>query len=198
MNTELAYEQRASMTSKDAGAAGTGILPSGGKAPYRIGQLDWELAEDDDTFIYRHEVDRALVALHPDWGEVIMGRQAIGLGRGVLFGAVDVFSPFSPAEVDREWRRGVDAARVEYRISDTSSAEVLAAFGENWDDSALLGRFRGYIGNIDGELEMPRCMWNLPFLTRRRRILTAACSGTTVSSGRRWQEHHTHLMWETA
>ena len=152
MNNELAYEQRASITSEDAGAAAIGILPSGGEAPYRIGQLDWELAEDDDTFIYRHEVDRALVALHPDWGEVTIGRQAIGLGRGVLFGAVDVFSPFSPAEVDREWRRGVDAARVEYRVSDTSSAEVLAAFGETWDDSALLGRLRGYIGNIDGEL----------------------------------------------
>lgn len=152
MNTELAYEQRARITSEDAGAAGGGILPSGGEAPYRIGQLDWELAEDDDTFIHRHEVDRALVALHPGWGEVIIGRQAIGLGRGVLFGAVDVFSPFSPAEVDREWRRGVDAARVEYRISDTTSAEALAAFGEHWDDSALLGRLRGYIGNIDGEL----------------------------------------------
>jgi len=152
MNTELAYEQRARLTSEDTGAAGAGILPSGGEAPYRIGQLDWELARDDDTFMYRHEIDRALIALHPDWGEFTIGRQAIGLGRGVLFGAVDVFSPFSPAEVDREWRRGVDAARIEYRISDTTSAEVLAAFGENWDDSALLGRLRGYIGNIDGEL----------------------------------------------
>lgn len=153
INSEIAYEHRARIVSEDAGiSAGGGILPSEAEAPYRISQLDWQLAEHDSTFSYRHELDRAFVALHPDWGEITIGRQAIGLGRGVLFGAVDIFAPFSPLKVDREWRRGVDAARVEYRVSDTSSAELLAAFGESWDESALLGRVRGYIGNVDGEL----------------------------------------------
>ncbi|MBI4831747.1 MAG: hypothetical protein HY801_09385 [Candidatus Lindowbacteria bacterium] len=152
MNTELAYEQRArASTEAAATTVGAGILPSVAEAPFRITQLDWQLAEADN-FSYRHEFDRALVALHPGCGEVTVGRQAIGLGRGVLFGAVDIFSPFSPIEVDREWRRGVDAARVEYRVSDTSSVEAVAAFGESWEESALLGRLRGYVGEVDGEL----------------------------------------------
>lgn len=153
INSELAYEHRARLTTEDVGMAGsTGILPSEAVAPYRLSQLDWQLAESDETFTYRHEVDRAFVGLHPRWGEIILGRQAIGLGRGVLFGAVDIFSPFSPLEVDREWRRGVDAARIEYRVTATSSVEVLAAFGESWEDSALIGHARGYLGNLDGEL----------------------------------------------
>jgi len=77
---------------------------------------------------------------------------AIGLGLGVLFSAVDIFSPFSPVEIDREWRRGVDAVRMEYELSDTSSAEVLGVFGQTWEQSALLTRIRGYVGNMDGEI----------------------------------------------
>ena len=54
--------------------------------------------------------------------------------------------------MDREWRRAVDAFRAEYRLSATSSAECVAAFGETWEQSALLGRLRGYLGDVDGSL----------------------------------------------
>jgi len=152
MDSELAYEQRARWFSGSTGlGAGGSFLPSEAQAPFRLTQLDWEIAADD-SFSYRHEIDRGLVALHPEWGDVTIGRQAIGLGRGVLFGAVDVFNPFSPLEVDREWRRGVDAFRAEYRLSTTSSTECIAAFGETWEQSALLGRVRGYLGDVDGSL----------------------------------------------
>ncbi|MFC1735496.1 hypothetical protein ACFL1X_05225, partial [Candidatus Hydrogenedentota bacterium] len=112
INAEIAYEHRGRYTSNAFGSAG-GILPSFADAPWRIRQLDWEIIDNGDRFAHRHEIDRALVAFHPEWGEVTIGRQAIGLGRGVIFSAVDIFSPFSPVEVDREWRRGVDAFRVE-------------------------------------------------------------------------------------
>ncbi|MFC1636153.1 hypothetical protein ACFL5Z_15080 [Planctomycetota bacterium] len=152
MDSELAYEQRARWLSGSTGmGAGGSFLPSEARAPFRLAQLDWEIAADDNAS-YRHEIDRALTALHFAWGDVTLGRQAIGLGRGVLFGAVDVFSPFSPLEVDREWRRGVDAVRAEYRLSTTSSAECIAAFGETWEQSAVLGRVRGYLGDVDGLL----------------------------------------------
>jgi len=152
MDSQFAYEQRARWTSAGAGFGAVGsVLPSEARAPFRIVQFDWEI-DADDRFAYRHEIDRAAVALHPEWGDVTIGRQAIGLGRGVLFGAVDVFNPFSPLEVDREWRRGVDALRAEVRLSTTASAEAIAVFGESWEQSALLGRVRGYLGDIDGAL----------------------------------------------
>lgn len=153
INGTLAYEQRAWWISDDsASGAGSGFLPSQVKAPYRIRQLDWEISENPDIFFYRHEIDRAMVAMHPDWGQVIIGRQGIGLGRGTIFSAVDIFSPFSTLEVDREWRRGVDAVRIERNISNTSSVELIGAFEETWEQSAVLARARGYIGDIDGEV----------------------------------------------
>jgi hypothetical protein len=153
-NVMLAYEQRLRVASRYAvTGTGGGVLPAEAKVPFRIEQLDWRIdARDDGTYVHRHEIDRAFLALHPSWGEVSIGRQAIGLGRGVLFSAVDVFSPFSPLEVDREWRRGVDAARLEWRASDAASAEIIGAFGEHRDESALLGRVRGMFGSVDGEL----------------------------------------------
>lgn len=153
MDSELAYEQRARSFSGGGGLANGGALPAEAEAPFRIAPLDWQITADDRSS-YRHEIDRGLLALHPKWGDVTIGRQAIGLGRGTLFSAVDVFCPFSPLEVDREWRRGVDAFRAEYRLSTTSSAECMAVVGESWDESALLGRMRGYLGDIDGSLIM--------------------------------------------
>jgi hypothetical protein len=151
LESELAWENRVRATAESTGLS-SGVLPSFTGAPWRVEQLDWRLLHHEDTFAWRHEIDRALAAWHPDWGQVVAGRQAIGLGRGVLFSAVDVFAPFTPAEVDREWRRGVDAVRAEYFLSATSSMEFIGVFGESMDDSAFLGRIRGYMGNTDGEL----------------------------------------------
>ena len=152
-NAQIAYEHQVKAVSHGATLGlGGGGLPSFSDPAYRITPLADEIVDETRTFTWRHELDRALVALHPDWGEVTLGRQAIGLGRGVIFGSVDIFAPFSPLEVDREWRQGVDAARFEYRLSPTSSVELLGAFGESWDDSALLARCRGYVGRFDGEI----------------------------------------------
>jgi hypothetical protein len=151
LDADFAYEHRVRAQTHDAGAIGGSILPDRGEAFFRLTQLDWQISRRDDTFLWEHEIDRAQISLHPRWGEIIMGRQAVGLGRGRLFSAVEMFAPFSPSEVDREWRRGVDAARIEYRLSSTVSVEGIGAFGESWDESALLGRARGYFGPVDGE-----------------------------------------------
>lgn len=152
LQTELAYEHRMQWASAASGTGAAGqILPSFLEAPYRLSQLDWSVTSTS-KFTWRHEVDRALLDVRTNWGTITVGRQAIGMGRGTLFSAVDVFAPFSPTEVDREWRRGVDALRVEYRTTPTSSVELIAAGGRSWDDSALLFRARGYIGEVDGEV----------------------------------------------
>jgi hypothetical protein len=101
---------------------------------------------------WRQEIDRAYVALHLGGLELTAGRQAIGWGRSVLFGAVDLFSPFTPLEADREWRRGVDAVRADVMLTDRASLDLVAAFGSRLDDSTLAARLRGYAGKVDLEL----------------------------------------------
>ncbi|MFC1888246.1 hypothetical protein ACFL4G_00680 [Thermodesulfobacteriota bacterium] len=153
LNVEVSYEQRARNESENPGlGGGTGIFLQDMQAPFRISQVDEPLVEIGETFTYRHELDRASVALKMGRAEVIIGRQAVGWGRGVLFGAVDIFAPFTPLESDREWRRGIDAVRAGLPLTDHVSLDVVYAAGESWEASALVGRLHGYFGNVDGEI----------------------------------------------
>lgn len=148
----VAWEQRVRVSSQGAGIAPpVGILPAEAAAPWRIRQLDWPVA-DRPGLLWRQEIDRAFLALHPSGAELTLGRQAIGWGRGVLFGAVDLFSPFSPLEADREWRRGVDAVRADVRLSGRISLDAVGAFGESIDASCFAARLRGYAGDVDAEV----------------------------------------------
>jgi hypothetical protein len=108
--------------------------------------------EVGDTFSYRHELDRASVSAHASQVELTVGRQAVGWGRGVLFGAVDIFAPFNPLEVDREWRRGIDAVRGRIPMGGRFALDVVAALGESSDESAYVGRLHGFAGRLDGEI----------------------------------------------
>jgi hypothetical protein len=147
----FAYEHRFRAFSESAGLSGFGILPPDTPAPYRIRQLDWIISASSGSS-WHHEIDRAYLAVALPRVNLTLGRQAVGWGRGVLFGAVDIFSPFNPLEADRAWRRGVDAMRADFKLSERSSLDVVGAFGEAFDESALAARFRGYKGNLDLEV----------------------------------------------
>jgi hypothetical protein len=150
---DLAYEHRLRFTrgSDDAAGGGLGVLPAEARPPYRLRPLDWAIHEADDL-AWRHEIDRAVLHAQVSRLEVSAGRQAIGWGRGVLFGALDLFAPFTPFEADREWRRGADAVRVEGRLSSRTSADVVLAFDERAASSAYAGRLRGYSRMADIEV----------------------------------------------
>ena len=148
---ELGFEQRLRVFSSTSSLAGASVLPSSAAAPFRIRQLDWRLFSSSNSE-WRGEIDRAAVHVHLPVANLTLGRQAIGWGRGVLFGAVDIFSPFTPLEADREWRRGVDAVRVDVKLADRASLDVVAAFGDSVDHSAYAARLRGYAGKADIEI----------------------------------------------
>ncbi len=145
-----AYEHRIRNAAADS-AVGLAVLPAEAPAPYRLTQLDWEIASGT-AFAWHHEIDRLAVSGHFERLEVTAGRQAIGWGRGVLFSAVDLFAPFTVLEADREWRRGVDALRAEVSFTDKISADAVGAFGPSIDESVFAARARGYRGDVDLEL----------------------------------------------
>ena len=147
----LAYEQRLRVAPHMTGLSGAAILPLEAPAPYRLAQLNWAISTAPGYSWY-HEVDRLYVAVDADRIDLTLGRQAIGWGRGVLFGAVDILSPFSPLEADREWRRGVDAVRADVKLADRVSLDMVSAFGEAIDSSVFAGRLRGYAGRLDVEV----------------------------------------------
>ena len=148
----VAYEQRLRHASSVSGLTTVGLPSAQGQAPFRIRPLDWCLSESAGGASWRHEIDRANVRLGLGRAELTLGRQAVGWGRGVMFGAVDLFAPFSPLEADREWRRGVDALRADLKLTDRSSIDLVGAIGTTWDRSAVAARMRGYAGPVDLEV----------------------------------------------
>ena len=146
-----AYEHRLQVFSSVRGILGGGVVPPEVAAPYRVGQGDWTLAQEPG-FSWHHEIDRVFVAWPLHGATLTAGRQAVGWGRGVVFSAVDLFAPFSPLEADREWRRGVDAVRLEVPLSDHTSVDGVVALGPSLDESAEMGRWRGYAGDVDIEV----------------------------------------------
>lgn len=148
---EFAYEHRLRTATGGDAPAGLPLLPSEAPPPYRVTPLDWQVTAGTYA-AWHHEIDRAVLRTSVSDGRLSIGRQAIGWGRGVVFGAVDLFAPFSPFEVDREWRRGTDALRLDLPLSQLSSADLVAAFAERADRSAYAGRLRGYAGTVDVEV----------------------------------------------
>lgn len=148
----LAYEQRLYYASAPSLGIGViGILPSEPATPFRLEPLVWRVTESTRG-TWRHEIDRANVQVHLRRADLTLGRQAIGWGRGVMFTSIDLFAPFSPLEVDREWRSGVDAARADIKLTDRSSIDLVGAFGDTLDRSAFAARARGYAGTVDVEV----------------------------------------------
>lgn len=146
----VAWEQRL-----EAGlASGTLALPgapSGARPAYRLADFEPQIAAGAG-FRWSHELDRAYAAWHLGRFDLSAGRQALGWGRGALLSAVDLFAPFSPLEVDREFRPGVDALRAEVRVADQDSIEGVAALGRSFDASIFAARARGYRGQVDAEI----------------------------------------------
>jgi hypothetical protein len=147
-SVQTAFEQQLRVFSSPTQSFGSGVLPSLAAAPYRLRQLDWSFASSGHA-AWRGELDRAALHVRLPRANLTIGRQAIGWGRGVLFSAVDLFAPFTPLEADREWRRGVDAARADIKLGDRVSLDAVGAFGESIDQSAFAARVRGYAGRMD-------------------------------------------------
>jgi hypothetical protein len=183
LDAGFAYEHASRLSSGAAAlgfGGGAGILPSGAAVPWRIWDGDWTLAAAPPAFSHRHEIDRAYLVFRHPLGQITVGRQAIGWGRGLLFGAVDLFAPFSPLEVDREWRRGIDAIRSEVRLRDHLSLDMVVALGHalDTDASAFVARVRGFAGDVDGEAVFGRRGTDWVFgLTSSARVRDAALYG---------------------
>jgi hypothetical protein len=146
---DIAYENRLFyMTGNSLGISSA--LPSTAPVPYRIYQIGGYYFQGNLSGY--QQLDRAFVSYQTDSVSLTLGRQAVGWGRGTAFSAVDIFAPFTPLQIDQEWRSGVDAFRADIKLSHTTSLDVVSAWANSWDQSALGARLRGYFGNIDGEL----------------------------------------------
>jgi len=89
--------------------------------------------------------------------DVIVGRQAITFGKAYFWNPLDIYLPFDPAQVDRDYKAGVDALRVDIPMGLFSGMTLIYVLGReldlrgqyvdddgtwdaSWYGSSLLGR----------------------------------------------------------
>lgn len=123
----------------------------------RVMDLTWEI-EDGSRHRSLHRLDRlAMQYQQGDWS-VTLGRQAVSWGNGLVFQPLDLFSPFAPTTVDRDYKAGDDLLLVERLFADGSDVQLLVV-GRRDADEDLTGqagsaavKWHGFFG--EGELEL--------------------------------------------
>jgi len=97
--------------------------------------------------------------------------QFISWGNGMVFTPVDIFNPFDPAAVDKEYKTGDDMLYGQYLFSNGNDLQGVAVVrrdlrtgGVEGDQSSLAFKCHGFLGmNEYGGIEAP--MENLYFST---------------------------------
>ncbi len=123
---DIAYEH--ALTFRKPGTLGAQLLTaaagsaSGGDWLTLDGEID-----AGEGVLWRHRFDRLSVRfdLGPD-ADLVIGRQPISWATTLVLTPADPFSPFDPADPFREYRIGVDAARLRYYAGAFTQFEFVA------------------------------------------------------------------------
>lgn len=132
-STWLSWELHHSMTARfrPAGDEGFG-LSAGTQAtvPNEALPLSYE-AVDTPHFALAGRFDRLSVSFHAPGFDVTVGRQPVSFGTGLFFTPMDLLAPYTPQVVDREYKPGVDALRLDGYLGATGRITgVVGAVGD--------------------------------------------------------------------
>ena len=122
----------------------------------------WDLTYsfgDDDKTAFIHRLDRLSVAYTTDHTVWKFGRQAISWGNGMIFTPMDVFNPFDPAAVDKEYKTGDDMLYGQYLFNSGNDLQGVAVVRRNphtgdveSDQSSLAFKYHGFLGMNEFDL----------------------------------------------
>ena len=98
-----------------------GAVPGGGEWL----RLQWTIARREHV-VWQHRFDRLYVGWESERFEISVGRQSISWGTALFLTPSDPFTPFSPVDPFRQFRAGVDAARLRFFPSPLSEVDVVA------------------------------------------------------------------------
>lgn len=115
----------------------------------RLMDLTWTW-EPGEPLVVVNRFDRLSAAYRGRWGSVTVGRQAITWGNGMLFNPFDLFTPFAPTTLDREYKQGEDAVSLQLTPGDRygDGQFLLVPRREpvsrdlRWDQASLAGKYR--------------------------------------------------------
>jgi hypothetical protein len=121
---EVALEQTFTWQGSGAAAMAFGLLSSTRPGDDWLA-IDWTI-HDSQHVVWHQRLDRLNVAISQGAWSLRVGRQAISWATTLFLTPADPFVPLDPADPFREYRRGVDAARLQWYPGPLSVVEVVA------------------------------------------------------------------------
>jgi hypothetical protein len=102
----------------------------------RLMDLTDSIKETDDYILFQR-LDRLFLALLPQWGSIRIGRQAITWGNGLVFNPMDLFNPFAPTQIDRDYKVGDDMLATQFAVANLGDVQALYVPRRNPDDNDI-------------------------------------------------------------
>ena len=125
LRIEVAYEHTLQYT-QDASAVLGALAPGSEPSTINWLDLDWPVRVNlPSAYRWRHRLDRLNATLTAGGFALSVGRQTISWATTLFLTPADPFSPFDPSDPFREYRSGVDAARLQVFPSAFSAAEII-------------------------------------------------------------------------
>jgi hypothetical protein len=117
----------------------------------RFFNLTHPLVTEDDYIVY-HRLDRLNLTYTPSWGSLRIGRQALTWGNGMIFNPMDLFNPFAPTTVQRDYKAGDDMVLGQAYIG-RHEGQVLYAPRRDADSGELRDSQSSYAGKLHLSLD---------------------------------------------
>ncbi|WP_020587547.1 hypothetical protein [Desulfobacter curvatus] len=141
------------------------LFPNGLSGPirddHRFFDLTATLHQGQRSVIY-HRLDRAFFSFSPSWGEIRIGRQAVTWGHGFTFNPMDLFNPFAPTDLERDYKTGDDLILVHFPVKGVDVDMIYAAHRDpetdkaGMDQSSLGVKLHANLNRVDTDIMVAR------------------------------------------
>jgi hypothetical protein len=115
-------------------APGTTLDQTATNDDFRLVDLTWDI-EDGSDHSTVSRFDRLMVKFQSGTWAVSVGRQAVSWGSGIVFQPMDLFNPFAPTTIDRDYKTGDDLLLVDKLLGNGSDLQLIAVGRRNEEEN---------------------------------------------------------------
>lgn len=145
-------KNRALKASGDSPAANELIFPAFISDETSFFNLSGVIDEGENTIAY-HRLDRLVLAAQPAWGTAAIGRQALTWGNGLVFNPMDLFNPFRPTDMERDYKIGADMALLQVQGEKIDDIQMVYVPRRNPRTGAVSGEQSSLAGKLHHAFE---------------------------------------------
>ncbi len=107
-----------------------------------------DIIKEEDSWFLAQRLDRLYIALLGEHGSLRIGRQAITWGDGFIFNPMDLFNPFPPTAIDRDYKVGDDMLNAQFSLTQIADVQLLYVARRNPDNNKVESDQASWAGKL--------------------------------------------------